>query len=559
MRKFLPTDFTLTKWEDLQPFIAILQQYPVETKADLLDFLSKRSEFDAFLSENMAWRYIKMSCDTSQPELEQSYNFFVQKIQPKLSPLANELNKKVAQSPAVDELGQDFQPYLQSLKSSIEIFRDENVPIFTRLETNETQYGKQASQMNIEWENKKITLQQASLLLKENDRDTREQAYRKIAATRLTQKEFFDDLFDTLLKDRIQVAQNAGFANFRDYMFVAMDRFDYTPQDCENFWESVKKNLVPIQKEILEKRRTALNLDTLKPWDLSVDVSGQPPLKPFENTTELVNKTIQGFGQLNPKFAQFITEQRDRKHLDLESRPHKHPGGYNYPLAECGIPFIFMNAVGSHRDLDTMVHEGGHAIHSFLCRDLPFNFMKNTGMEVAELASMSMELFSISFLDLFYSQDEIKRAVTEKIEDAIYSLIWIAQVDKFQHWIYTNPNHTAEERNDQWRAISEEFSTHMVDTSEFEENKRIAWQSQLHIFEVPFYYIEYGFAQLGAIANWKNFEANPAKTIQQYEDFMALGNTRSIPELYEASGIKFDFSETYIKELADFLVQKLGK
>ena len=257
---------------------------------------------------------------------------------------------------------------------------------------------------------------------------------------------------------------------------------------------------------------------------------------------------------MDPFFGDCLKTMQSMGHLDLESKTGKAPGGYNYPLYEIGVPFIFMNAVGLHRDLITMVHEGGHAIHSFLNRKLEITAFKNIPSEAAELASMSMELLSMKYWDAFYpNADELLRARLEHLEDLLKVLPWIAQIDAFQHWIYTNPTHSLEERSNNWLHLSQRFGTGLTDWTGFEDLQANAWQRQLHLFEVPFYYIEYGIAQLGAIGVWKNSLENESEAIEKYKAGLSLGYTRSLPQIYETAGVAFDFSPTRIGSLMEFV------
>jgi oligoendopeptidase F len=320
----------------------------------------------------------------------------------------------------------------------------------------------------------------------------------------------------------------------------------------------VEEAIVPINKTFAQNRKEQLKLDSLKPWDLKVDPLGRSPLAPFQTADELIEKSLNLFQRLDPSMADWLKTMMENQRLDLESRSHKAPGGYQYPLPHSGIPFIFMNATGTMTDLSTMVHEMGHAVHTQLANHLP-TIYQNSPMEVAELASMSMELITMDLWDEFFNKEDLLRAKEDQLQDAIGMLPWIAQVDAFQHWLYLHPQHTSEEREAQWQSLNERFGTGMVDFSGFEILQKISWQGQLHIFEVPFYYIEYGFAQLGAIALWRNFLANPTQCLENYKKALALGNTQSIPKVYETAGITFNFSPNYLKELANFVSQEYQK
>jgi oligoendopeptidase F len=394
----------------------------------------------------------------------------------------------------------------------------------------------------------------------DTDRKKREDVYYKINERRLKDKVTLDDLFSKLVALRHQVSVNAGFTNFRDYMFKSLGRFDYTPQDCFAFHDAIQNEVVPLLNNFAEERKNMMKVSSLRPWDKAVDPEGREALKPFANGKELTEKTIEVFKRLDPFLGQCLAIMKEMGHLDLESRKGKAPGGYNYPLSEIGVPFIFMNATSTLRDMVTIMHEGGHAIHNFLTRDLELNDFKSTPSEVAELASMSMELISMDHWDVFFTDpEELKRAKRDHLEDLIETLPWVATIDKYQHWIYEHANHSTEDRKREWNKIFNQFADTVTDWNGLEETKDYLWQKQLHLYEVPFYYIEYGMAQLGAIAVWRNFRNDPAKGLQGYQNALKLGYLRSIPEIYKAAGIKFDFSRAYIKELMDFVKDELNK
>ena len=560
-RQFVKPDFNVTTWDALKPYFESLQNQSIQSAEDLEKWLIHYSELTAVVSENMAWRYIKMTCDTANTELRDSFNDFVQNIEPHMAPIANELNKKIMASEFKDKLNKTgYRIYLRGIKNSIDLFRDENIPLNTRLQELEQQFGEINGAQSIEHNGETITLQKASVFLKDLNRQVREEVYLKIQNRRAQDETALNALLDQLINLRHQVALNAGFKNFRDYKHQALARFDYSVQDCLHFHEAVKLHAVPLIQAHDESRKKKLKLDVYRPWDTSVDEEGLPPLKPFENAQQLIERTITCFNRLDPFFGECIKTMQSMKRLDLDSRLGKAPGGYQYPLYETDVPFIFMNSVGLHRDLVTMVHEGGHAIHSFLDRDLDLVDFKSPPSEVAELASMSMELLSMEHWDVFFkSEEELKRAKRQQLESVMDTLPWIAAIDKFQHWLYLHPGHTIEERYRNWQTIMQDFGSGVIDYSGLEAQLKRRWQVQLHIYEVPFYYIEYGFAQLGAIAVWRNYKTKPKEAIEQYKQALALGYTKSIPEIYAAAGIKFDFSPAYIKELMDFVKAEYDK
>lgn len=559
-RKWIPSDLLIKDWKDIKPFFDDLKGRKIENKRAFNEFIEHLNELEAFISEDVAWRYIHMTRDTMDSEKEKRYLHFVQNIQPEIAPYEDSINKKIDQSPYVNELSEDkaYFIYFREIKNAIALFREENVPLKSELATLSQQYGSITGAMTVEYKQQELTLQQASLMLQENDRSLRKEIYELISERRYEHTEELDQLFSKLIEKRHQVALNADFKNFRDYKFQSLGRFDYSVDDCLQFHDAIANVVVPLQKEMTQERANKLGLDPLRPYDLSVDPDGNDPLRPFKNGQELLDKSIECFTLIHPYFGECLSTMKKESLLDLDSRKGKAPGGYNYPLAESGKPFIFMNASGSLRDLETMVHEGGHAIHSFLSHPLKLNAFKSTPAEVAELASMSMELISMDGWHLFFdNEEELKRAKISQLEGVISTLPWIATIDAFQHWIYTHPEHSIEERTEEWKRISSRFSSNLVDFTGYEKYRDTAWQRQLHLFEVPFYYIEYGFAQLGAIALWKNYKENKEKGIEGYMNFMKLGYTRTIPEIYKAAGISFDFSASYVQTLFDFVQGEL--
>ena len=559
-RIFLPEEFVIDSWEDLEPFFEDLKSRELNSISELEKWILDRSELDAVLEEDMAWRYIKMNIDTRDEELSKSFNFFVSEISPKIAPYLNDFNKKLVACAYLDNLDADkYFIYLRGVKSAIELFREENIPLQTELQTMSQKYGVLSAKMMVEVDGESITMQKAATYFKDTDREKREQVFRLMNVRRAEDTDELNTLYSDLIEKRQKVAINADFENFRDYMFSAMGRFDYTKDDCFDFHESIKNELVPITAQFSRERKEKLALDTLRPWDGDVDVTGQPPLKPFDGSRELIDKSVACLSKVNPYFGECIQIMDKMGHLDLDSKEGKAPGGFNYPLYEVGVPFIYMNSVGSFRDVITMIHEAGHAVHSFLSRDLEVTDFKSTPSEVAELASMSMELITMDYWDVFFPNEaDLKRAKREHMEKILGILPWIAMVDKFQHWVYENPTHTVEERLEKWTSISDEFSGGITDWSGFDDVRAIAWQKQLHLYEVPFYYIEYGMAQLGAIAVWRNYKANPTKAVEQYMNALKLGYTKSMGEIYETAGVKFDFSAVYVKELADFVRGELA-
>ena len=560
IRTFIPQDLKIA-WQNLSPIFNELLKREINSVAELEKWLQDKSELEAALEEDFAWRYIKMSCDTANENLVKDFQYFATEIEPKISPLANELNQKFSENAFIDQLDQEkYFVYIRAVKKALALYREENIELFTQLQVSQQKYQGITGAMSVTLNEQEYTLEQAANFLKDTNRSVRQNAWEAIQNRRLLAKDELHLLFDELIALRHKVAQNAGFENYRDYMFQALGRFDYTPKDCYDFATAIEKEIVPILKEQSEKRKAALGLAALKPWDMEVSTTGKAALKPFKNGQELIDKSIACFTAIHPDLGNKLEIMKANNLFDVESRMGKAPGGYNYPLAETGAPFIFMNSANSLRDLTTMVHEGGHAVHTFLTANLELNDFKHCPSEVAELASMSMELISMDNWDVFFDNEaDLIRAKKEQLTDVLKTLPWVAVIDQFQHWIYTNPTHHAADREEAFKQIYNRFGGGFVDWDDLGQEFGNVWQKQLHLFEVPFYYIEYAIAQLGAIAVWKNYKENPTIALQQYIAALTLGYTQPMDKIYETAGIKFDFSASYINELALFIKDELNK
>ncbi|HEX5652786.1 MAG TPA: M3 family oligoendopeptidase [Chitinophagaceae bacterium] len=560
-RQFLPKDFIVKDWAGLEPYFKALDEREISSVADLEQWLKDASELEAVISEDACWRQIRMTCDTENKELEQAFNYFMLEIQPKIQPYSDRLNRKLVNNPFTGSLDQKkYFTYLRNVKKNIDLFREINIPLQAELNVMQQQFGVIAGKMTVEVKGQEYTLAQAAKFLEDPDRQLREEVYHKISKRRLEDKKELNDLFSSLLKKRHQVALNTGFSNYRDFRFTELGRFDYSKDDCYQFHEAVKLHIMPLVNKIYEAKKKKLGVATLRPWDIDAEPEGVQPLRPFSSGSELTEKTIRCFNLLRPFFGECLEKMREMGHLDLESRKGKAPGGYNCPLAESGAPFIFMNAAGQLDDVTTMVHEGGHAIHSFLSHDLELTGFKEYPTEIAEVASMAMELFSMDHWQVYFeNQEELQRAKEQQLERVITIFPWIATIDKFQHWVYENPGHSDEERVNSWLGILEEFSSPVIDFSGLQDYRLWAWQRQLHLYEVPFYYIEYGIAQLGAIGLWNQYKKDPETALNNYITALDLGGTLTLPELFRAAGLEFDFSPSHISDLMQFVNREMDQ
>jgi oligoendopeptidase F len=559
-RRYVPASLDLGHWDSVEPLYRELENHLLSSPAALERWLSDWGELEDVLGEEGSLRYIRMTCQTDDPGIERRYLDFLKQVAEPSKPKSFALLKKYWNSPHRQALPEkDYALFNRSAENQLALYREENVPLETEVEELSQQYQKLSGSLTVHYEGREQTLQQMGRHQELPDRQKREEAWRLVAERRLKEKDAFEDLFERMLKIRVQIAKNAGFDNYRDYVFRRKERFDYGPKDCEAFHESAEKAVKPLVEKIQRKRAEKMSLSVLRPWDLLVDPEGRPPLKPFEKTESLVEGCQKIFQQVDPSFGKNFKTMKDLGLLDLESRIGKAPGGYQATLQEARLPFIFMNAVGRNDDLRVLLHEGGHAMHSFASRSIPFAPYRHAPMEFCEVASMSMELMAYPYLREFYPDPkEIVRSCVTHLQDILILLPWIATVDAFQHWIYLNPGHSRKERSDHWLELRKRFGG-LEDWSGLEEVQAHLWHRQLHIFELPFYYIEYAIAQLGALQVWKNFREDKAKGVQLYKEGLAVGGTRKLPDIFKAAGIRFDFSLRMIEPLMADVESELEK
>lgn len=557
-RTFIPVDFTITDWESVKKYYDKLAEEEPDSISELETYLKKRNELDGIVSEEYAWRYIRMTCNTQDEEIKEAFQFFVKEVIPHISVYEDKLNRKLAANPHFDLLDPNlYLTYTRYVKRAIEIFREENIPLSTEVQSLSQEYGATMGAMTIKYEEKELTIQQAGKYMEDRDQSVREEVWKKLADRRSQDSEKLQNLFDKLVVRRNQMAQNAGYDSYTRYKFDKMGRFDYKPEDTKDFHNAVENVVKPIYQELLQERKRLLGLSELRPWDLSVDIFGEIPLKPFENASQLLSRSVEALSKVKTELGDMIKIMDQKGFLDLDSRVGKAPGGYNYPLMETGIPFIFMNAAGTQTDVITMLHESGHAVHSFVTRNIGLNVLKQPPSEVAELASMSMELLCLDYYDAYYKdQASLIRAQKEQLVRCITIFPWVATIDAFQQWVYDNPVHTHEERNEAFESLYLRFHGETVNWEGFEGVRLNLWLKQMHVFEVPFYYIEYAIAQLGALAVWRNFKKDPENGLKQYLEALKLGYTKPIPDIYEKAGIRFDFSEDYMRETVEFCLRE---
>jgi oligoendopeptidase F len=560
-RKFVAEGIDLGDWKQIEPLFQKLEErVKGYSKAkDLEDWLLDWGELRAALDEEGSKRYIAMTCHTDNPEAEKAYLNFVENIEPPVKPWQFKLEQLYMGHPARKDLPKArFEIFDKHTAVSVELFREENVPLETEEAKLSQQYQKLSGSLTVQFRGEEKTLVQMGRYLEETDRALREEAWKLVANRRLQEAEKFEDIFDQLVKLREQIAKNAGFSNYRDYTFRARARFDYTPEHCFAFHSAIETEIMPALRQLQEERRQQLGLQELHPWDLSVDPLNLPPLRPFEQVELMVERTQGIFDNLDGDLAEGFRLMQKLKLLDLANRKGKAPGGYQSTLSESRLPFIFMNAVGVQRDVETILHEAGHAFHALATRAEDFYPYRHAPIEFCEVASMSMELLGNEYIEKFYNQADARRARRDHLEGIVEVFPWIATVDAFQHWIYTHPGHSRAERSKAWLELMDRFGGN-VDWSGFEDVRANLWHRQLHIFIHPFYYIEYGIAQLGALQVWANSKKDQKGTLKQYQKALALGGSRPLPELFSAAGCRFDFSADTVKPLARLLGNELDK
>lgn len=559
MGKFYQEKISVRDTEALEQRLQALLETPINSVEQLENWLLERSQLSEALEEIITGHYIDFQCHNDDEVAKQNFEHDQQVVQPLLKSYQAKLDQKFYESPYRDQLDQSkYALLILRKKNAIELFREENIALEVEEDRLATKYFEITGSITVNWEGEEKTLSQMQVYTMDPDRSVREKAFHLEQEQLSKRKDELEAIMSELIQLRHKKAQNAGFANFRDYMFKKLERFDYTPEDCAQLAKAIQQYVVPLKDEIEQRHQQEIGVDRYRPWDVAAVPVGQQPLRPFNTIDELIQGTAQMLNELDPAFGKLVDAMNEHGMLDLESRKAKSPGGFCAALPVSGLSFIFMNAANNHDDFTTMVHEMGHCIHDYLKRDIPLSDYKQLPSESAELASMSMELFSMNLWSHFYKdEDDFKRAKREQLEGIVKFLPWGVVVDQFQHWMYENPNHTVEERNEKFIELAKSLSHHYTDWSGYEKELTNRWRRQLHIFEVPFYYIEYVIAQLGALQMYKQYKENPIHALENYKKALSLGSSKTLPEVYAAAGISFDFSAKMVKELMEFVKKEL--
>ena len=558
-RQWLPADFEFAAWERIEPWFRRLLDRPLGSAQDLEQWLRDVGELNAAVGQEGVERYIAMSCQTDDPESEAAHLAFVREIEPKLKPLQNEIRAKYLDSPFRSELPAGrYRVFDRAQENRRALYRVANIPRETELAELDQQYQKIVGAMTVLYQGEERTPAQLAPFLEETDRTARQDVWERISARRLADRERLDDLFDRMIALRVAVAREAGFSNYVDYAFRLRERFDYGVKETVQFQEAIERVVVPLARRLQDERREALGVETLRPWDLAVDPLGRAPLRPFRDVEELAEGTEAIFSGVDPDLGEQFAYMRRNALLDLGNRKGKAPGGYQTTLEDDRLPFIFMNAVGLDGDVRTLLHEGGHAFHSLASRGEALSAYRESPIENCEVASMSMELLGARNLERFYNEEDARRSYRQLLEGIVLILPWIATVDAFQHWIYNHPDHSRDERKRAWTGLLDRFGG-LVDWSGHEPARAHYWHRQLHIFLYPFYYVEYGIAQLGALQIWKRSLSDRRAAVAAYRAALSLGGAKPLPELFEAAGARFDFREEAIVPLIDAIRHELDR
>jgi len=555
---FVPKDLDGSSWESIEPFMNDLRDRKLSCSNCLETFIADRSSLSEVISEARARLYIDMTCHTDDEDIQKSWMQFVENVQPKLSEYSDILNRRLVEHQALDELPERFGILVKGIKTDIAIFREENIPLSTQATKLVTEYNEICGAQMVEFDGEQKTFAQMAIYFENTDRKIREDAWKAVSERRFEDNERVSEIYDELIQIRHKMATNAGFEGFQQYMFASMHRFDYSIEDCLEFHESIETVCQPLRHRTDGERMRDLGIDSLRPWDMGVDVKGRPPLQPFNDVQEMVDGCSRIFHNMSEELGNYFDQLDANDCLDLDSRKGKAPGGYQYYLQKSRLPFIFMNAAGTQRNIETMIHEAGHAFHSFYSGHLDLIHERDSPIEFAEVASMSMELLTHPHWEEFYDNKDADRARRKHLEDIISFMPWMATIDAFQHWVYANPNHSREERAEKWLELGERFGP-KVDMTGFEDIHKVSWQRQGHLFGVPFYYVEYGIAQLGALQMWKYHRRDTQDALDRYKAGLSLGYTRGLTELFQASGLELSFSESYVGELIGEIDEALAE
>ena len=554
--RFVPSDTDAGAWPKLERLFDELQHRRLANNDDLLGWLSDESELQSRIAAEQARRYVAMTRRTDDPVAKAAYLAMENDVIPKVKVRSDELDRRLLASPAIAQLGPEFEVVLRRRRTQVALFRADNTELQREEADLQTQQQALVAGVTVEFEGRTLTLQQVAPFLESQDRPHREAAYRAALAARRLIWSPAEVLFDRLIELRTQIGRNAGFTTYTPFRFQDLGRYDYDAQTCRQLHDAIAEHVVPAVRMLDRERAERLGVAQLRPWDLDVDTEGRPPLRPFSTEVELIELCRKLLAAVDPEFADWLLELRRRDLLDLMSRKGKAPGGYQYQLEDERVPFIFANSVGLHGDVQTLMHESGHAMHSLLCRHHALLQLRDYPIEIAETASMSMELLGLEHIGLVYSPADASRTRKKHLEHVLRTLTWIASIDAFQHWVYAQPRHSHEERRVAWLDIRRRFGG-AIDWSGLEDALAMQWIAQSHLFTHAFYYIEYGIAQLAALQVWRRYRRDPRAALGNYRRALSLGGSKPLPELFAALDVRFDLSTNMVGELVADVVRAL--
>ncbi len=556
--RFTPPALDPAELTSIEPWFDELAMRRIDDAPALQRWLEDESELLARIAGEQARRYVRMTRHTDDAAAKAAYLAMEQQVMPRVKVRANELDRKFLASPALAQLtSAEHRVIERRRRTQNELFRPENTELQRQEAELQTQQQELTGGITVTLDGETLTLQQLGPWLERQDRDARERAFRAGLAARRELWPRLETIFDRLVALRTEIARNAGFTTYTPFRYLDLGRYDYDEHTCRALHDAIADCVVPAVRELDRRRARALALPRLRPWDLEVDPSGRPPLRPFATEAELVALCRRLVAAVDPTFASWLDELASRGLLDLMSRKGKAPGGYQYQLEDERVPFVFANGVGVHHDVQTLLHECGHAFHSLLCRDHALLQHRDYPIEIAETASMSMELLGLEHVGTVYGDDDARRVRKKHLEGVLRTLAWIASIDAFQHWIYGAPGHDHEQRRVAWLDIRRRFGGD-VDWTGLEDALAMQWIAQPHLFHHPFYYIEYAIAQLAALQVWQRYRRDPSDALAAYRRALSLGGSRPLPDLFEQLGVRFQLDAGALRPLVADGLEQLG-
>lgn len=555
MYKFYQEKLNLNNLEDLKNIYDVLLQEDIKSAEQLERWIAKIGDLDEQMEEILTGHYIDFQCSSNSQEAKEQFTYDQTYIEPLRKSFTAALNKKLLNNSYLSDLPEDkYGKFIKSIKNAQELFREENVQLEIEEDQLVTTYFEITGNLTVIWDEKEISLSELSPYLEDKNRTKREKATILMSEAFLEHADTLQKLMSELIQLRRKKAANANLDNYRDFKFKEYERFDYTPEDCLKLADAVKQHVTPLKEKLQRKHKDEIGVERYRPWDRKAPNPFEKTLTPFSTAEELVHKAAGVFTSLDSGFTDLLNEMNQKNLLDLTARQGKAPGGFCSPLPVTGLSFIFMNAAKTHDDVITLLHEMGHCIHNNLTQHFDLPYYKEAPMESAELASMSMELMTMDYWHYYYEDESaLIQAKKDHWKSIIDFLPMGVVIDQFQHWMYENPEHTEAERLDMFLALQKKYDADVVDWEGLEEWRKQNWLRILHIFEVPFYFIEYVIAQLGALQLYKNYKTDAAGTLEKYKEALALGASASLPEVYKTAGISFDFSAEMISSLVQLI------